>query len=349
LLIDGNIGGGVDGTAGADFAGLSEQIDFAKECGFDGVWSTEVSRDPFLPLLYAAEKSKNLTVGTAVAVAFARNPMTLATTANDLHSFSGGRLMLGLGSQVKPHIERRFGMPWSSPSARMREFVSAMREIWACWQNDTELDFEGDFYRHTLMTPMFRPERNRFGTPPILIAAVGERMTSVAAEVADGILVHGFTSERYLREMTLPRIESALSAAGKPRSEFTLSYPGLAVTATDECSFEFASAAVRKQIAFYGSTPAYKGVLEMHGWGDLHTELHRLSRAGQWSTMTDLIDDEILRTFAVVGEPEVVADQIADRFGDLIDRFSVYTPYPLDNATASTMLARLRQRVGNSR
>ncbi|MGH3892892.1 MAG: LLM class F420-dependent oxidoreductase [Rhodococcus qingshengii] len=342
MLIDGNIGGAIDGTAGADFAELSRQVDAAQRIGYNGVWSTEVSRDPFLPLLLAAEQAPNLEIGTAIAVAFARSPMTLAATANDLHAFSSGRFMLGLGSQIKPHIERRFSMPWSSPAARMHEFVRAVRAIWQCWQDETPLDFQGEFYQHTLMTPMFRPGPNAFGTPRILIAAVGPHMTETAAEVADGILVHGFTTERYLREATVPQIKSALDKAGKEWDNFTLSYPGLVVTGADDREFREATAAVRKQIAFYGSTPAYRGVLELHGWDDLHLELNRLSKQGDWTTMSELIDDEILNVFAVVGEPSVVAQEAHRRFGDVIDRFGIYTPYTLAHETTAELVTALR-------
>lgn len=241
MLIDGNIGGSIDGTGGANLDDIREQVELAEQAGFDGVWSTEVSRDPFLPLLLAAENAPRLHVGTAIAVAFARSPMTLATVANDMQSFSSGRFTLGLGSQIKPHIERRFSMPWSAPAPRMREFVNALRAIWDSWQNDTPLDFRGDFYSHTLMTPMFRPPRNEFGPPQVIVAAVGPQMTSVAAEAADGMLVHGFTTERYLREVTVPQIESALAKAGKTFEDFTLSYPGLVVTGSDERQFEEAA------------------------------------------------------------------------------------------------------------
>lgn len=344
MLIDGNIGGSIDGTGGANLFDIREQVKLAERAGFDGVWSTEVSRDPFLPLLLAAENAPRLHVGTAIAVAFARTPMTLATVANDMQSFSSGRFTLGLGSQIKPHIERRFSMPWSAPAPRMREFVNALHAIWDSWQNDTSLDFRGDFYSHTLMTPMFRPPRNEFGPPQVIIAAVGPQMTSVAAEVADGILVHGFTTERYLREVTVPQIESALTKSGKTFQSFTLSYPGLVVTGSDERQFEEAATAVRKQIAFYGSTPAYRAVLDLHGWGDLQTELHRLSKLDDWESMTRLIDDTVLRTFAVVGEPESAAAEISRRFGDIIDRFTLYTPYGLDAATRSAVVSGVHNR-----
>lgn len=333
MLVDGNIGGVTDGTAGGSIAEISAQVAQARRAGLDGVWTTETSRDPFLPLLLAAERAPGMTVGTAVAVAFARSPMTLAVSANDLHAMSGGRFVLGLGSQVAAHITRRFSMPWSAPAARMREFVLALRAIWASWQTGERLHFTGEFYSHTLMPPLFRPAPNPHGTPPVLVAAVGPLMTRVAAEVADGLLVHSLTSERYLREVTLPQVS---------RSDFTISYPGLVATGADEQGFTAAVAKVREQIAFYAATPAYRAVLELHGWGDLHTELHRLSRRGDWQTMTGLVDDTVLGTFAVVGEPAAAGAEIARRFSDLVDRFTLYTPYPLDDETRAAVVSAIR-------
>jgi probable F420-dependent oxidoreductase len=329
MRVDGNIGGGIDGTGGGDLAGIAEQVAAAERAGYDGVWTTEVSRDPFLPLLLAAGQSRTLTLGTAVAVAFARNPMTLAMVANDLQSFSSGRLVLGLGSQIKAHIQRRFSMPWSEPAARMREFVLALRAIWASWQDGSRLDFRGEFYQHTLMTPMFSPPPNPCGPPPVLLAAVGPRMTTVAAEVADGMLVHGFTTERYLREITLPLIHDGLHASGRSRDRFSICYPGLVAAGDTDRDLEAAVAAIREQLAFYGATPAYRPVLDLHGWGDLHADLHQLSVRGQWAAMTGLMDDTVLHTFAVVGRPDRVGPEIHRRFGDIIDRYTLCTPYPM--------------------
>lgn len=333
MKIDANIGGSIDGTAGADLGTLADQVCSAEDLGFDGVWSTEVSRDPFLPLLLAADKSATLQIGTAVAVAFARSPMTMATVANDLNAYSRGRFVLGLGSQIQAHIERRFSMPWSAPARRMHEYIDALHAIWRCWETGEKLDFHGEHYRHTLMTPMFRPDPHPFGPPRVMLAAVGPQMTAVAAELADGLLAHGFTSRRYLQEVTVPAIEATLSAHGRSRTDFTIVYPGLVVTASTPQERAIAAQQVRRQIAFYGATPAYRDVLDLHGWGDLHSELHRLSKAGDWAAMTELIDDEILQTFAVVGEPDVVGREIVARFAGLVDRFTLYTPYPLD-ATA---------------
>lgn len=333
MYVDCNIGGGIDGTPGGDPGVLAEQVVTAEQLGFDGVWSTEVNRDPFLPLALAATHSTRVQLGTAVAVAFARSPMTTAAVANDLQAFSGGRFVLGLGSQIRPHIERRFSMPWSAPADRMAEYIHAVQAIWHSWRTGSKLDFRGDHYQHTLMTPMFTPEPHPYRPPPVVLAAVGPKMTTVAAECADGLIVHGFTSARYLREVTLPIVETGLRSTERSRADFTVSYPGLIATGSTESAFCDAVDQVRRQIAFYGATPAYRGVLDLHGMGDLHTELHRLSKAGEWATMTTLIDDEALDTFAIVGEPAEVGAQIAERFGALVDRFTLYTPYPLDDAT----------------
>jgi probable F420-dependent oxidoreductase len=343
MKVDGNIGGAIDGTGGGDLGTIAGQVAGAEAAGLDGVWTTETSRDPFLPLLLAADHSPALTLGTAIAVAFARNPMTVASVANDLQSFSSGRFILGLGSQVKPHIERRFSMPWSEPAARMREFVLALRAIWAGWSDGTRLNFRGEFYRHTLMTPMFTPDRNPWGPPPVMLAAVGPRMTTVAAEVADGLIVHGFTTERYLREVTWPLIDAGLGESARTRDQFTVSYPGLLATGETEADLAAAITAVRGQIAFYASTPAYRAVLDLHGWGGLHEELHRLSVRGDWAAMPGLIDDEVLHAFAVVAPPDQAGPEIRRRYGDLIHRYTLYTPYPLDDLVRRRIVASLHE------
>ncbi|HET9731043.1 MAG TPA: LLM class F420-dependent oxidoreductase [Acidimicrobiales bacterium] len=332
------VDGGVPGSLGEVAKAATE----AENQGYDGIWSAETGHDPFLPLAIAAEHTSRIEIGTAIAVAFARNPMNLAVLANDLHWASGGRFNLGLGSQIKPHIEKRYSMPWSHPAPRMRELILAMRAIWSCWNDDAKLDFRGDFYTHTLMTPFFNPGRNPHGTPRVFLAAVGEGMTKVAAEVADGILVHGFTTERYLREVTMPSIEAGLARSGRTRADFQVSYPGFIVTGADEEQMREAATAVRRQIAFYGSTPAYRGVLELHGWGDLQTELNTLSKQGEWVKMGELIDDEILNTFAVVAEPEKVAPEFLRRFGGVVDRMSFYAPYRADPERFAPVVAALK-------
>jgi len=320
----------VDGGLGFDPSKVIESARLAERVGYDGIWSAETSHDPFLPLVLAAEHTERIQLGTGIAVAFARNPMSLAVLANDLQTLSKGRFMLGLGSQIKPHIEKRFSMTWSHPAPRMRELIMAIRAIWASWSGRSRLAFRGEFYRHTLMTPMFDPGPNPFGNPRIFLAAVGEKMTEVAGEVADGVLAHGFTTERYLREVTVPALERGLAIAGRVRTDVQISYPGMVVTGGDEAGFEAATKAVRTQLAFYGSTPAYRPVLELHGWGDLQGELNTLSKRGAWDEMALLIDDEMLNTFAVVGEIDDIAGQVRRRFEGIVDRFNFYAPYPME-------------------
>jgi probable F420-dependent oxidoreductase len=322
----------VDGSAGigTDVATAGRAAKEAEDQGYDGVWTAETSHDPFLPLLLAAEHTRRVELGTGIVVAFARNPMTTAMIANDLQLFSRGRFILGLGSQIKPHITKRFSMEWSRPAARMREFILAMRAIWDAWHNGSKLDFRGDFYTHTLMTPFFNPGPSPFGSPKVFLAGVGELMTEVAGETCDGFLCHGFTTERYLRDVTLPALERGLDKAGRKRSDFEISGPAFVVTGTNEEEMSRSVTGTKQQIAFYGSTPAYKGVLDLHGWGEAHHELNRLSKEGRWEEMGGLIDDDMLHAFAVIGEPEQIARGLEERYGDVVDRITFYAPYRSD-------------------
>ena len=337
------IDGGLGPTLSSDLSTFADQAADLQTAGYDGIWTAETNHDPFFPLLLAAQSTQQVDLGTAIAVAFARSPMTLAATAHDLQAFSGGRFILGLGSQIKPHIERRFSMPWSQPAARMREFILAMRAIWDCWNEGTKLDFRGDFYTHTLMTPFFNPGPNPFGPPRVFLAAVGELMTEVAGEVCDGFICHAFTTERYLREVTIPALERGAARAGRTLADVEVSGPAFVVTGTDEESMERSKAGTRQQIAFYGSTPAYKGVLDLHGWGDLQGELNLMSKAGKWTEMGELIDDEILEAFAVIAEPQQIAPGFATRFGDVVDRLSFYAPYQSDPEIWLPVLEALRE------
>jgi probable F420-dependent oxidoreductase len=315
----------VDGKLGAGrAAAVADEARRHEKAGYDGLWSSESAHDPFLPLMLAAEHTERIELGTAIAVAFARSPMQLAYTAHDLHAYSGGRFILGLGSQVKPHVERRFSMPWSHPAPRMREFIMAMRAIWSAWNAGTKLDFRGDFYQHTLMTPFFSPPELADGPPAVFLAAVGEAMTAVAGEAADGLLAHPFSTERYLREVTLPALDRGLTASGRSRADVQVSLPLMIATGRTEEEMDRAVAATRQQIAFYGSTPAYRGVLDRHGWAGLGDELNSLSRSSRWEAMGGLVDDQVLHAFAVVAEPADVAGEIRRRFGGLIDRVSFY-------------------------
>jgi probable F420-dependent oxidoreductase len=329
----------VDGGVGFELANAAATAKEAEDAGYDGVWSAETSHDPFFPLLLAAEHTERVELGTGITVAFPRSPMHLANIGWDLQNFSKGRFMLGLGSQIRAHIEKRFSATWSSPANRMRELILAMRAIWSSWQEGTKLDFRGDFYTHTLMTPFFNPGPNAYGTPKVFLAAVGERMTEVAGEVCDGLLAHGFTTEAYLRDVTLPALERGLAKAGKQRSDIEISCPVFVITGVNEEEFATADKGVRQQIAFYGSTPAYKGVLEKHGWHDLQPELNRLSKQGEWVQMGTLITDDVVDAFAVRGEPEDIPKLILARFGDVIDRVTFYTPYKSDPERWKAVLA----------
>ncbi|MFM8268340.1 MAG: LLM class F420-dependent oxidoreductase [Ilumatobacteraceae bacterium] len=335
----------VDGGIGGDLRAAGTQARELEATGYDGAWTAETSHDPFFPLLLAAEQTEQLELGTSIAVAFARNPMLLANIGWDLQAFSRGRFILGLGSQIKPHITKRFSMPWSKPAARMRELVLAVRAIWDTWENGTPLAFRGEFYSHTLMTPFFAPDRAElagFGVPRIFLAGVGELMTEVAGEVCDGFICHGFTTERYLREVTLPALERGRATAGRTMEGFEIVGPSFVVTGNNEREMAAAAAATRQQIAFYGSTPAYRGVLELHGWGALQDDLNALSKQGRWAEMGDLVTDDILDAFAVVAEPEGVAPELRRRYGDVIDRISFYAPYRSDPERWARVLADLR-------
>ena len=327
----------------ADPQSFEESCKKMEDFGFDGIFTAETGHDPFFPLLFAAKATTRPELGTAIAVAFARNPMTVAILANDLQLYSKGRFVLGLGSQIKAHITRRFSMPWSKPAARMREFIQAMRAIWDCWNEGKKLDFKGEFYTHTLMTPFFSPGRNPYGPPRVALAGVGPLMTEVAAEVCDGFIMHGFTTREYFLSVTLPAIEKGLAKAGKSRADFEIFGPSFFVTGANEAEVSAAAALVRQQIAFYGSTPAYKGVFEAHGWGDLQPELHRLTREGRWGELGSVIDDEVLATFAVIAEPQDLAKKFAERWGGLVDRVTFPVPFERDPDLWGNVLEELKK------
>ncbi|HTK65640.1 MAG TPA: TIGR03617 family F420-dependent LLM class oxidoreductase [Pseudonocardia sp.] len=325
----------------SNFGADGQRSRAAEADGYDAVFVSETANDPFLDALVAAQATERVEVGTSIVVAFARTPMVTAYSANQLQAASGGRFVLGLGSQIQPHIEKRFGMPWSRPAARMREYIEALRAIWRSWQEDTRLDFRGEFYQHTLMPPFFSPGPNDFGRPPILLAAVGERMTRVAAEAADGIICHAFTTERYVREVTAPAIDTARPAG---RGDFRVQLPVFVVSATTDEAMAEAVLATRRQLAFYASTPAYLPVLELHGWGELHGRLNALSKAGRWDEMGELFTDELLHAFAVVGEPGAVADEIGRRFGGVVTDVGLYAPYAMDPLVARAIVSDLKAR-----
>jgi probable F420-dependent oxidoreductase len=311
----------------------------AEQVGYDGFNAAEARHDVFTTLTLVARATTNISLQSAIAVAFARNPMNVAVLANDLQLISEGRFRLGLGSQIKPHIERRFAMPWSSPAARMEEFVAALRAIWHSWASGERLAFRGTFYKHTLMTPFFDPGPNPFGNPAVQLAAVGERMVAAAGRVADGLLVHPLTTATYLEERMIPAVRAA---RGGTLDGFRLEMSPMVVLGVDEADRAKAERAVRGQIAFYASTPAYRPVLELHGWAELGDRLNVLSRRGSWDEMAAEIPDDVLDAFAVAGDPASVAAGLRDRFGSAIDRISLYTPYEADRYQLAAVRSAIR-------
>jgi len=329
-------------------AGLGPQLErvpaAAKEFeaqGFDGVHTAETSHDPFFPLLLAAEHTQKLELTTSIAVGFARSPMLLANIGHDLNAYAKGRLTIGLGSQIKPHITKRFSMPWGPPAAKMRELVLAMRAIWANWYDGKKLEFVGKFYTHTLMTPAFTPENKQYGAPKVILAAVGPHMTEVAGEVADGMIIHPFSTLPFIQATTLPSIEKGLAKAGRSRKNFEISYSNFVVSGRNEEEFEKSKRATKERIAFYGSTPAYRGVLESIGVGELQTELNTMSKQGRWKEMGNLITDDILKAFAVVGEPKAIVPEMQRRYGKFVDRTSASFDF-VDRDERVRLIAQLR-------
>lgn len=326
-------------------AGLSSIADVATstEAGpFDGLWVTENRHDALLSLTLAAQLTNRISIGSGVAIAFARTPMTVASAAWELQNFSDGRFILGLGSQVKAHVTNRFGMPFSEPAARMREFVEAVRAIWRCWATGERLAFEGRFYRHTLMTENFVPEGSA-SPPPIYLAAVGPLMTEVAGAVADGLLAHPFLTASYARDRLLPRL--AVGAAGAGRSMTSIATAGSVFVATgrDAAELAAAEAAVRTRIGFYGATPAYRPVLDHLGMGELQTSLNQMARAGRWSEMGAQVPDELYREMVVHGPPAEAGAELQRRFGHVFDRLSLNAPYPLTPGTADDIAVAFRR------
>jgi probable F420-dependent oxidoreductase len=317
------------GTRDASPGGAERAARFAAESGFAGLQLTETQHDPFIGCALAAREARrtgrDIRVSTAIAVAFARNPMTVAMAANDVQLAAEGRFALGLGSQVQAHIEKRFSMPWTAPVPRMREFIGAVRAIWRAWETGERLAFRGEHFQHTLMSPVFDPGPNPHGNPPIWLAGVGPAMTRLAGEAADGFVAHAFTTREYLAEVSLPAL-----AAGRERSPLsapvTLVALPFVIVGSDPAARATQEAAVRQQIAFYGSTPAYRAVMQLHGWDDIADRLHDASRRGEWREMAGLVSDDMLDAFAVSGTPAHVRDALAARFGGLADTVCINAP-----------------------
>ncbi len=337
----------VDANIGSDMNHIPAEAKRLEEMGYSGLRVAELNHDPFMPLAVAASHTESIELITSVAVAFSRNPMSMATLAHDLNAFSKGRFVLGLGSQVKPHIERRFSMPWHKAAAQMREFIGAMHAIYACWYEGDRLAYKGEYYQHTLMPATFKPDTHGHTRPRITLSATGPLMTKLAAEIADGMMMHPFSSEKYLNEVTLPAIRSGLSESGRDLAEFELDYAPMIACADTEESLEKAINQVRSRIAFYGCTVAYKPVLDIHGWGDIQTELIALNRQHRTDEMSQLITDEMVETIAIVGKPESVIDQMIARFDGNIAR-SGFAAEGIELERMKELIAKLRESDGAS-
>ncbi|AHY46124.1 putative F420-dependent oxidoreductase, MSMEG_2256 family [Rubrobacter radiotolerans] len=322
MKLDVNLG--VEGGYLKSVEGVAKAAD---DLGFSGLITSETKHDAYLPLAIAANATERLELLTSVAIAFSRSPMETAQTAWDLQSLSDGRLILGLGTQVKAHVTRRFSMPWDKPVARMRDYIGALRAIWESFQSEGPLNYEGEFYRHTLMTPFFNPGPIERPEIPVYIAGVNESLARLAGEVCDGFHVHPFHSPKYIREVVRPAISSGAEKAGRESEEVKLAVPVFAITGADGRQVEKQREAMRQQAAFYASTPTYRTVLEVHGWGEVGERLSTLAREKRWSEMPALITDEMLAEFAVEGEPDEIGDRIRERYSGLVERVALYMPF----------------------
>ena len=310
--------------------------------GYDGVYTLEGSWDPFFPLVIASEHAPELDIATGIAVAFPRNPSHIAYQAWDLQKFSKGKFSLGIGSQIKAHIEKRFGLEFDPPAARMREYILAVKAFFDCWQNGTRLDFQGKYYRHTLMTQMFNPGPNPYGIPPILLGALGPRMTEVAGEVADGLIVHPFNSMPFLEEQALPAVQRGLAKSGRARSDFILQVNAIVITGETAEAYQAAEDSVKGLLGFYASTPAYKPPMDAVGLGDLQPVLNALSKEGKWDELGNYINDDFIDAFCTRGKPEDIAGLLKAKYGNYADRLAIYAPYAAPDAMWKRIIQELK-------
>lgn len=317
----------IDGPFYAQLNNAATEARRLADIGFDGIYTLEGSSDPFLPLVLASEHAPELDIATAIAVAFPRNPSHIAYQAWDLQTYSKGKFSLGVGSQIKPHIEKRFGLAFDPPAARMREYILAVKAFFSCWQHGAALNFEGDYYRHTLMTPMFNPGPNPYGIPPIMLGAFGPKMTEVAGEVADGFIVHPFNTLPFLRELALPAVTRGLEKSARARSDFCLQVNAIVITGSSDEEYHAAEASVKGLLGFYGSTPAYRPAMDAVGLGHLQPTLNALSKQGKWEELADYINDDFLDAFTTRGRPADIAGLLKTKYAGLADRLAIYSPY----------------------
>ena len=302
-----------------NLSAIPSEAAWAESMGYDGVSANETAHDPFVALTLAATATSRVTLETHVAIAFPRSPMVIAYTGRDLHDLSGGRFRLGLGTQVKGHIERRFSTVWESPGPKLREYIQALRSIWSSWDSGQPLGFAGKFYNFSLMTPFFSPGPGAFPQPEIFNAAVNAYNCRVAGEVSDGLVLHTFTSAEYVQQVVRPNIVAGAGIAGRDPGQVKINGGGFIVTGPNKAAIREADHDARRRIAFYASTRTYLPVLECHGFQDLGLRLHEMSLESKWEEMGDLVSDEMLEAFAVIGEYDEIAPRILERYGGLVD------------------------------
>jgi probable F420-dependent oxidoreductase len=322
------------GTEGKYLKEVDRSARAAEDLGFTGLWTSQTKHDAFLPLAIAANETREIELGTSVAIAFSRSPMETAQAAWDLQYLSEGRFVLGLGTQVKAHITRRFSMPWDRPAARLREYIMAVRAIWASFQGEGELQFEGEFYRHTLMTPFFNPGPIDHPEIPVYIAGVNTRLATLAGEICDGFHVHPFHSPEYVRQTVKPAIAEGAEGVGRDPEEVTLATSAFVISSEKEAEAKEQRESVRAQISFYASTPTYRTVLEAHGWEEVGEQLGKLARDKRWDEMPGLVTDEMLGAFAVEATPDELGATLRERYTGLINRVTLYIPFVPDERDA---------------
>jgi probable F420-dependent oxidoreductase len=328
-----------------DLGAVAAEAAWAESMGYDGVSSNETAHDPFLPLTLAATATSKVTLETHVAIAFPRSPMVLAYTARDLQDLSQGRFRLGLGTQVKGHIERRFSIKWEPPGPKLREYVQSLRHIWDCWASGRQLDNQGKFYQFSLMTPFFSPGPSQHPPPVVFTAAVNAYNCRVAGEVSDGLMLHSLTSPEYVRQIVRPNVVKGARQAGRDPSEVRISGGGFIITGPNQSSLNAMKEEVRRRIAFYASTRTYSSVLQCHGFAEVGQRLHQMSLRGEWPDMPRLVSDEMLETFAVIGEYDEIADKFVQRYGGLLDEvnFSVSASSTVEEKQLRKIIGQLKE------
>jgi len=332
-----------------DLGSVAAEAAWAESMGYDGISSNETAHDPFLPLALAATATSRVILETRVAIAFPRSPMVVAQISRDLQDLSAGRFRLGLGTQVKGHIERRFSTSWESPGPKLREYVQSLRRIWNCWADGSQLDYQGRFYRFSLMTPFFSPGPSPYPVPDVFTAAVNPYNCRVAGEVSDGLMLHSLTSAEYVRQVVQPGLAKGAERAGREPGATLVCGGGFIVTGPDRGSIRAAEAELRRRIAFYASTRTYSSVLECHGFAEIGQRLHQMSVRGEWAEMAELVSDDMLNAFAVIGEYDEIGEKFVQRYGGLLDEvnFVMFTSSPPEEAQMRKIIRQIQEAPAN--